>query len=68
MKSTARYTCKQASASINNISVPKYSLMIAHTAGLEVGTLGGVEGADEGKMVGEVFIELFWLIYLLKSH
>ena len=51
----------------NIISVPTYSLMIAHEVGLEVGTLGGVEDTDEGETVGgfmEVIVELFWLIYL----
>jgi len=62
-----RYACKRASASVNIISVPAYSLMIAHAAGSEVGTLREADGMDEGETVGgfvEVFIEPFWLIYL----
>lgn len=70
--STIKLIVKPALMSLtNDTSVPMYSLMITHTARLEVGTLAVVEGIDEGEMVGifiGVFIKPFWLIYVPKFH
>src|SRR6267154_3801641 len=63
-----RYAFKRASASGNDMSVPTYSLMIAHAAGSEV---GAAEDTDEWVIVGSfpgIFFEPFWSIYLPGSH